>query len=330
MTSNPKAPQAMTASIECAGRLCTIILNGEIDQESPKVLTEVLSDASDIGDILLESPGGNLIAAMEMGRMIRETGLGTRVGGATRRDREFINLCESACAYMFLGGANRSVIGDGKLGFHRFHTGNFNQALLPKDYAIEFAQDYSSNLLEYIIEMDVDPRIFVETSRVEATDMEYPGRDVLVEYDIVTPEDFSHFFIDPYKGGIVAASKRQTPTRIYDELLQLTALCIEGTPYLLYNSTVGDLPQEKMYFTFNETGETFEEIPATNVEVLDSANGASLKVQLQPEVALKIQQALYFRTGFSIPPVSGGEHRFELHLNEQDQKFLKAAFTLCI
>lgn len=64
--------------------------------------------------ILLESPGGNLMAGLEIGRMIRAGGHYTGIAPGTR--------CASACALIWLGGIERTIAPSAQVGFHAaFH-----------------------------------------------------------------------------------------------------------------------------------------------------------------------------------------------------------------
>jgi hypothetical protein len=60
--------------------------------------------------ILFESPGGNLLAGLEIGRTIRDSGYFTAVAPGTR--------CSSACALAWLGGIERTMAPSAEVGFH--------------------------------------------------------------------------------------------------------------------------------------------------------------------------------------------------------------------
>jgi hypothetical protein len=104
-----------------------IAAEGVIEADSPAALRKMLAS---IGDrklpIVLRSPGGNVDAAIEMGRLIRKRGLSVAVGGTRLRDcpandllcgrgwREgakgtvySVSYCLSACPYMLAGGVRR-------------------------------------------------------------------------------------------------------------------------------------------------------------------------------------------------------------------------------
>lgn len=60
--------------------------------------------------VALDSPGGLLSPALEIGRIIRIKGFSTLVGNS--------QLCASSCALIWLAGSHRYMAGDGQVGFH--------------------------------------------------------------------------------------------------------------------------------------------------------------------------------------------------------------------
>lgn len=64
--------------------------------------------------IEFESPGGNLLAGIEIGRAIRLKGFTTSVRAHS--------ICASACAFAWLGGARRQIQEGGLVGFHAAYT----------------------------------------------------------------------------------------------------------------------------------------------------------------------------------------------------------------
>ena len=93
-----------------------IYLDGEIDASAPKRLSQALSKVPDRPGgihIVLNSRGGNLIAAMDLGRIIRKSGATTTVGVSDLSQPELLPVkgeCFSACSLAFLGGSYRYFI----------------------------------------------------------------------------------------------------------------------------------------------------------------------------------------------------------------------------
>src|SRR6056297_4141801 len=97
-----------------------ISATGQIEPETPARFRDFLKSEEYLpGQIVLHSPGGNLAAGLELGRMIREAGLTAHIG-RTRREFEGYDepcdtwwdeveagICASSCAYAFLGGKER-------------------------------------------------------------------------------------------------------------------------------------------------------------------------------------------------------------------------------
>jgi hypothetical protein len=83
------------------GQFNDILAWGEIDPCDEPRLREVLREAKPVGTIELISPGGELHAAMAMGRTIRSYGVPTYVGGK--------DFCISACNFLYMGGMIRTM-----------------------------------------------------------------------------------------------------------------------------------------------------------------------------------------------------------------------------
>ena len=102
---------------------------GEITLNTPNRFREFVQAfpaayASTFG-VALDSPGGNLLAGMQLGAIFREGGWNT-VAGFVYTDKDMhprTAVCASACSYAFLGGVNRFMFTDGTLGVHRFTGG---------------------------------------------------------------------------------------------------------------------------------------------------------------------------------------------------------------
>jgi len=93
---------------------CVVALQGTITSSAASAFDDVIRKASDLGCInpglLLESPGGELYEGLELATKVRKAGFRTIVRSA----------CASACAMIFLGGAERMLMGPGaRIGLHQ-------------------------------------------------------------------------------------------------------------------------------------------------------------------------------------------------------------------
>jgi hypothetical protein len=143
-----------------------IILSGEIDAGAQARVAKALKQTGNDGaDVFLDSPGGNLLAGMQLGRILRDAGVNTYVGSvAADNEHKFagkpgIKLvpggCYSACSLAFLGGVYRYAIDGSQYGVHRFSNPSGATA-----NDLDAAQVVSAAIGNFIRDMDVNPGLF--------------------------------------------------------------------------------------------------------------------------------------------------------------------------
>ena len=112
--------------------------------------------------VSFSSDGGNVAKAMELGREIRLLGLST----LQLRSLE----CASACALAFMGGVQRFAE-PGAIGVHK---SSFSpDAALDVDTAVAAIQELTAEIVAYMAEMGIDPRLLQVALKTEANDMRY-------------------------------------------------------------------------------------------------------------------------------------------------------------
>jgi len=87
----------------------TLRVEGPYGMHSDEAVRRALAQSPSIREVVLAGPGGRIAAGFELFRLFRQRKLATRVEDG----------CASACTIAFLGGVERSVGPEGKLGFHR-------------------------------------------------------------------------------------------------------------------------------------------------------------------------------------------------------------------
>lgn len=143
-----------------------VVLSGEIDPGAPARLAQALKQIGNDGaDVYLDSPGGNLLAGMQIGRILRRVGAATYVGNlVVDNDHRFSGKpgvkpvpggCYSACSLAFLGGVYRYAIDGSQYGVHRFSS-----PYGATDNDLDAAQVISAAIENYIRDMGVDPGLF--------------------------------------------------------------------------------------------------------------------------------------------------------------------------
>lgn len=116
-----------------------IAAQGEINDDTPDAflnfVRENVGDGNLHGVVLLDSPGGKVVASMELGRAIRRLGMAVVVARPAAGDgRGELSVasgrCYSACVYALMGGARRVVPPGSKVGVHRMfnYSTNFDLA----------------------------------------------------------------------------------------------------------------------------------------------------------------------------------------------------------
>lgn len=85
-----------------------LVLDGEITPETAYVFQAVLQQASVEGLVIAQSPGGDLLAAHQIGRTIKRRRMNTLV----------LVSCISACVDIFVAGKNREMTDFAELGLH--------------------------------------------------------------------------------------------------------------------------------------------------------------------------------------------------------------------
>jgi hypothetical protein len=127
-----------------------VYLDGRIDADAPRRLSEALVGIDGKISAWLNSPGGNLFAGMELGRIIRAHGASTHIiDYRTLRPGQ----CYSACAMTFLGGVYRFNNNGARYGVHRASL------LVGPNGETDLGHHLSSAIGHYIREMGVDPRL---------------------------------------------------------------------------------------------------------------------------------------------------------------------------
>jgi hypothetical protein len=119
--------------------------------------------------VTFASNGGNVVKAMELGRLIRRLGLST----FQARGLE----CTSACALAFVGGVKR-LAEAGSIGVHK--TSFSDTSKMTAAEAVAAIQSITAFTAAYLKEMDVDPEFLHLSMRYEADDIRFLSKSEMV------------------------------------------------------------------------------------------------------------------------------------------------------
>ncbi|MEP6019143.1 MAG: hypothetical protein ABJ251_11770 [Paracoccaceae bacterium] len=193
-----------------------IAAQGEITEDTPRVFREFLDQQGSVYHIALNSPGGNLLAGIRLGELIRKTGATTFVSetvqvqesGLEHLEEMSRGICASSCVFAFMGGVERFVGPDDQLGVHQFYSPD--SASLDS----EVTQMLAGATLFHTLAMGVDPRVIVAASGTKSDDIYWFDQQDLEEFGLDTSEGRTEpWRLEPYNEGIVLTTSQHDSVR---------------------------------------------------------------------------------------------------------------------
>ena len=165
--ATPNMPDRLAFEIidvEDGDRVLT--LTGAIAPGDARRLTEFLEPlAEPIKTAFLNSPGGSVSDALQIGTLLREAEMNTEMAAG--------DICMSACPYVLSAGVERRVAEGAFVGVHQ-HYFEENTAL-PAFLIVEDIQRGQGEVMTYLAEMGVDP--------------------LLMQHALVTPPEAIYVFL---------------------------------------------------------------------------------------------------------------------------------------
>ena len=140
-------PERLMLSLVEAG---TYRLEGAIAEgDGTRVAELIAAQETPVETLVLQSPGGSVRDALDLGRTLRAAGIGTRMLAG--------EFCYSACPYLLAGGTRREIAEGASVGLHQHFFGE--STLLPAFVAVEDIQRGQGEVMIYLEEMGIDPLI---------------------------------------------------------------------------------------------------------------------------------------------------------------------------
>ncbi|MBB4064403.1 hypothetical protein GGR23_001580 [Gellertiella hungarica] len=163
--------------IEVAGGPPLLLIRGEFEFSDSPAILEREAGATGATVVTFDSNGGNVVSAMAFGRAIRALGLSTIQLRSSQ--------CASACTLAFIGGVTR-LAEPGSMGVHQ-------SSFSPEDdidghVAVAAVQAMTSQIMTYMIEMGVDPKLLQVSLAVAADDMRYLTASEMEEYNVTNAQ----------------------------------------------------------------------------------------------------------------------------------------------
>lgn len=215
---------------------------GTITADTPAEFERFLQtyDSQLTRTVFLHSPGGNLLAGLQLGQAIRRAGYNTNIGN-TMQLEGLMNIysgrrayCLSACAYAFLGGVTRNYRPEDIYGVHRFGT---RSGLLNGDDA----QVLSGLVAHYVQSMGVDVAMvrIASTASFENDMFRVPVEQARQMRVIFDPTGLTNFVVEQRDGRVVATFRLELHGQLYSGFLG----CVDSTPVLTLLDPGDAVPQ---------------------------------------------------------------------------------------
>lgn len=176
-----------------------IAADGEIKEGDAEALIKFIA-ANEIDYqnlIIINSPGGNVAAAIELGTLLRKRGMRVIVGQTTEEEVEGADRtiqvyragsCASACVFVLMGGVEREIAEGSQVGVHQFAP--------PADELASLASITSSTqsivaaLQGYAIKMGVNPAVLTLASATAPEDMIWLEPREMERLNLLTSRNF--------------------------------------------------------------------------------------------------------------------------------------------
>jgi len=193
------------------GTASEIFVEGEIDENTPKEFELLINekDIKEYSNVFLHSPGGNLLAGIAIGRIIRKHGFNTYVAKSqskpTKQWGTEAGACFSACTLAYMGGVFRFMDEHSRYGVHRFYSDRTTAN--DKD----IAQMMSAVEVQYLREMGIETSFFSSMVSTGRDSVYEPNRQELENAGVVNNGATKPIWtIEGGEPGLYLKGERQT------------------------------------------------------------------------------------------------------------------------
>ena len=155
-----------------------IEIHGFIQQDDVARLATILQTAGP-GAVKLNSPGGDVMAAMALGRVLRREQRSVVMGPDDQ--------CVSACVFVLAGAIERGVFSE-KVGIHRPFLVR-DTATTPEQQKGQYA-NIEKLVKSYLAEMNVDQRLYDDMLRISPQAVRYLTEEELKAYGLFGTDPF--------------------------------------------------------------------------------------------------------------------------------------------
>lgn len=151
-------------------------VTGAIETGDAERFSKALERETGLEAVRLNSPGGSVRDALEIGRALRDAGLQTVMDAS--------DVCFSACPYMLAAGTERRVHEAAQVGVHQHYFGQ--STVLPAFLAVEDIQRGQAEVMGYLDAMGVDTRVMQHAMITPPDEIYVLLREELIDFRLAT------------------------------------------------------------------------------------------------------------------------------------------------
>ncbi len=146
--SREPLPERLILTVVSGG--AAVLVEGKIeDGDAMRIIKQIEQLPEPPSRMIINSPGGSVHDALELGRAVRLAGLDTEL-------REG-DICYSACPYLLAAGVTRKIPEQAFVGVHQHYFGE--STILPAFTAVEDIQRGQGQVMRYLDQMGINPLV---------------------------------------------------------------------------------------------------------------------------------------------------------------------------
>jgi hypothetical protein len=186
-------------SADCGYRCPNVVVaDGVIEPDTPQAFVDFARQAARASNLksvmLINSPGGNVVASMEFGASLRQLGMSAIVAGYGSdgmRAGPTSGECVSACVYALMGAVRRVAPEQSRVALHRMSV---TQSELPsRGRAGAYSRRYADERLvdivaRYARQMGVSPEVVRQAESLDADHIRMLSPGEMRRWKLATPK----------------------------------------------------------------------------------------------------------------------------------------------
>jgi hypothetical protein len=175
-----------------------VVADGVIEPDTPQTFIDFAREASRASNLksvmLINSPGGNVVASMEFGASLRQLGMSAIVAGYGSdgaRAGPTAGECVSACVYALMGAVRRVAPQQSRVALHRMSVTQSEPPTRshPGVYSRRYADERLVDIVaRYAKQMGVSPDVVRQAESLDADHIQMVSAGQMRRWRLATPK----------------------------------------------------------------------------------------------------------------------------------------------